>query len=81
MARGVRKSIDEKIAELKVKKENVSTKINELKKEAAEIDKQISELSKQKYEEELGELYEFRVFLLRMLRKSLVELRTCYLLR
>lgn len=61
MARGVRKSIDEKIAELKVKKENVSTKINELKKEAAEIDKQISELSKQKYEEELGELYEFMV--------------------
>lgn len=61
MARGVRKSIDERIADLKVKKENVVTKINDLKKEVSEIDKQISDLSKQKYEEELGELYEFMV--------------------
>lgn len=61
MARGVRKSIDEKIDDLKAKKENVVTKINELKKEVSGIDKQISDLSKQKYEEELGDLYEFIV--------------------
>lgn len=61
MARGVRKSIDERIADLKTKKENVVTKINDLKKEVSEIDKQISDLSKQKYEEELGELYEFLI--------------------
>ncbi len=61
MARGIRKSIDERIADLKAKKENVVTKINDLKKEVSEIDKQISDLSKQKYEEELGELYEFLI--------------------
>ena len=61
MARGVRKSVDERINDLKTKKETSTTKINDLKKEISEVDKQISDLTKQKYEDELGELYEFMV--------------------